>query len=164
MASGDSLCSFLPSEYEPPSSNYAPWSLRNNHPILVFADGATTFAAVWTEILPRNYAGGGLTVTIIWSAVPTSGNVEWIGAIERMDTGTDLDADSFASNQLSGATAVPGTSGAPKYTTLTFSSGANMDSLAAGEAFRLKISRDPSVANDTAAGNAEILAIEVKET
>ena len=164
MASGDTLATFLPGELEGPATNYALYRLRNQHPTLYFADGATTFTAIFSGIMPRNYAAGGITATIMWTAVPTSGNVEWGVAIERMDTGTDLDADSFASAQLSGATAVPATSGAPKYTAVAFTDGAQMDSLAVGQGFRLKVYRDPTVGNDTAAGDAEIMAIEVKET
>jgi hypothetical protein len=47
-------------------------------------------------------------------------------------------------------------------TNVAITNGANMDSVAVGEAFRLRIRRD--VTNDTAAGDAELLAVEVKET
>lgn len=164
MASGDTLCVFTPLHNEPPSSNYATADLRNGHPVLDF-DAATDEDAIFTSVLPRHYAGGGLTVTIIWAATSaTTGNVIWNSAIERLDTGTDIDADSFATAQASAASATSATSGAPTYTTITHSSGANMDSLAAGEAFRIKITRDANNASDTMTGDAELIAVEIKES
>lgn len=162
MASGDTLAIFHPYQNEPPSSNYAIADLRNGHPILAF-DDTTSWAAIFTGILPRNYAGGGLTVYVHASAVATSGTMGWLVAIERMDDSSlDIDADSFASNQTVTASTVPGTSGQTLILNVAISSGANMDSLAAGEQFRLKVARD--VANDTAVGNVQITTIEVKET
>src|SRR5215831_5569955 len=97
MASGNTLVTFVPGANEPPTSNYATADLRNNHPTLDF-DAATDEAAVFTGVLPRHYAGGGITITLIWGATTaTSGSCRWQTAIERMEAaGTDLDADSFA--------------------------------------------------------------------
>lgn len=163
MASGDTLLTFTPLANQPPASTYATLDTRNSHPVLDF-DAAADEVAIFGDVLPRHYSGGGLTVTLIWLATSaTSGNVVWSVAIERRDTGTDLDADSFASAQTATA-AAPGTSGAPAYTTIAFTSGAQMDSLAAGEAFRLKVSRTGSSGSDTMTGDAELLAVEVKET
>lgn len=162
MASGDTLAVFTPYMNEPPSSNYALADLRNGHPILAF-DDTTGWAAIFTGILPRNYAGGGITVYIHASAVATSGTMGWLVAIERMDDSSlDIDADSFASDQTVTAATVPGTSGQTLVLNVAISSGANMDSLAAGEQYRLRVKRD--VANDSAVGNTQITAIEIKET
>ena len=106
----------------------------------------------------------GVTVTLVWMATTaTSGNVVWSVAIERDDTATDLDTDSFATANTATA-AAPATSGAPAYTTIAFTNGAQMDSLAVGEAFRLKVQRTGSSGSDTATGDAELLAVEIKET
>lgn len=161
MASGDTLASFKPYENEPPATLYAVAGLRNGHPTLAF-DDTTSWAAVFTGLVPANYAGGGLTVNIFASAIAVAGTMGWLVAIERMDAATDLDADSFASNVTVTAAAVPGTSGFPLKLSGVFTSGAAMDSLVAGEMFRLKVARD--VANDTAVGNVELLEVEVKET
>lgn len=165
MASGDTLCIFTPLHNEPPSSNYATADLRNGHPVLDF-DASTDESAIFTGLLPRNYSGGGLTVTVIWAATSaTSGNVIWNSAIERLeDEGTDTDADSFATAQASAAVAPGATNGALQYTTITHSSGANMDSLAAGELFRIKITRDADNASDTMVGDAELFGAEIRET
>lgn len=162
MASGDTLAIFTPYQNEPPSSNYATAGLRNGHPTLQF-DDTTSWAAVFSAVLPRNYAGGGLTAYVHASAIATSGTMGWLIAIERMDDSSlDIDADSFASNVTVTAATVPATSGQTLILNGAFSSGAAMDSLAAAEQFRFKVARD--VANDTAVGNVEITMIEIKET
>lgn len=166
MASGDTLCWLHPYGSEPPSANYATQDLRNGHPVLDF-DAATDESACWTAYLPANYAGGGLTIIIEWAATSaTSGTCRWDASIERIDDeGLDIDADSFASAQSVGATA-PATSGMVQYSSVAFTSGAQMDSLAAGELFRIKLTRDAdgSGGTDDMAGDAEVLGVTIKET
>lgn len=166
MASGDTLIVFTPYANEPPSASYATLDTRNAHPVLDF-DGSADEEAVFTGILPRNYAGGGLTVYLhVMFTSATTGSAYWQAAIERMDDGTlDLDADSFAAFQ--GAAGNPnGTSGVMTLVTITFTTGAQMDSLAAGEAFRLKIRRDAdgTAGTDDVTTDAELVAVEIKET
>ena len=163
MASGDTLLTFTPLANQPPASTYATFDTRNGHVVLDF-DASADEVAVFGDVLPRHYAGGGVTVTLVWMATTaTSGNVVWSVAIERDDTATDLDTDSFATANTATA-AAPATSGAPAYTTIAFTNGAQMDSLAVGEAFRLKVQRTVSSGSDTATGDAELLAVEIKET
>ena len=56
---------------------------------------------------------------------------------------------------------VPGTSGLVDIVNVTFTDGADMDSVAVGELFRLKVARDIA---DTAVGDIELHALEIKET
>lgn len=164
MASGDTLAVFTPYANEPPSSAFATLDVKNLHPVLEF-DAATDEEAVFTGVLPRNYGGGGITATLIWAAdTATSGDVIWETAFERMDTGTALNADSFATAVAASAATAPGTLHQPKYTTIAHTNGAQIDSLAVGEAFRLKVRRDANHASDTMAGDAQLLAVELKET
>lgn len=166
MASGDTLCTFVPAGNEPPSSAFATPDLRNIHPTLDF-DGATDEEAVWTAVLPRNYASGGLTIrhfVAFTSATTGSGRIQ--GAIERIDASSlDIDADSFASFQSVGVTA-PGTSGQVVTGDVAFTSGAQMDNLAAGELFRYKMRRDAdgTSGTDDITTDMELLAIEIRET
>jgi hypothetical protein len=166
MASGDTLAIFLPDQNEPPAANYATRDLRNYHPCLDF-DGATDEEAVFSGIMPRNYAGGGITVYLhVAFTSATSGNAYWSVSLERMDVGTlDLDADSFAAVQ-SAAGNPNGTSGIMTLVTITFTNGAQMDSIAAGDMFRLKVRRDAdgSAGTDDVTTDAELVGIEVKET
>jgi hypothetical protein len=162
MASGDTLCVFVPNDNEPPSSGYATRDTRNGHPVLDF-DPSSRESAIFTAVLPRHYAGGGITARLIWCSTAT-GDVVFDTSIERLeDGGTDIDADSYATANTVTA-AAPATSGVLKYTDIAHTSGAQMDSLAAGEAFRFKIERDTTDAADTMAADAELLAVELRET
>jgi hypothetical protein len=94
--------------------------------------------------------------------VPTSGTVGWLAAFERVGTAQDIDSDNFASNQTITAAAVSGTSGIVTIGNVAFTNGAQMASIAVGELARLRITRNGTV--DTAAGNAELVCVEIKET
>jgi len=163
MASGNTLLIFLAEEGRPPTSNGATFDVRNNIACFDF-DDTTGEAVVFTGVLPRNYAGGGITVYLHWAATSaTTGTGGWLVAFERIGDGQqDIDSDGFASNQTVTAVTVPATSGHVDITNVAVSDGANMDSIAVGELFRLKVTRD--VANDTAAGDLELYAVELKET
>lgn len=163
MASGDTLIVFTAQDNVPPSSNYATLDLRNNHLVLDF-DDATNESAVFQGVMPRHYGGDGLTVYIHYAmASAESGDVDWDVALERIgDQQQDIDADGFAAANSVDNTTVPGTSGLVDIVSVTFTDGADMDSIAVGEAFRMKVTRD--AASDTATGDAELYAVEVKET
>lgn len=161
--SGQHLAYFLPYDNEPPSTNYAVFGVRNLHPYLAF-DTTTAWSAVFTFTLPARYAGGGITVVLrSMLASATTGTLGYTVEIERMNVGTlDLDADSFAAAQTATAATVPGTPGVMMEHTVAFTSGAQMDSLAAGETGRIRITRD--VTNDTAAGDAQLVSVIIRET
>lgn len=161
MASGDTLLELSPLAAELPATLYGLLGLRNQHPTIQF-DPATAWNVNWTGVLPRHYAGGGITVSIWWTSPAVTGNVIWLVSIERMDAATDLDADSFAATQTV-TTAVQATSGAPSISAIPLTN-AQIDGLLAGEAFRIKIQRDAANASDTCANNAELLIVEIKET
>lgn len=163
MASGQTLCVFTAQANQPPASAYATPDTRNSIPVLDF-DAATDESAVFLGVLPRNYASGGLTVTLhVMHSSATSGSSRWQVQIERMNT--DEDADSFATAGSAAATA-NATSGIISTATITFTDGAAMDSLAVGEPFRLKVTRDAdgTSGTDDATGDAELVAVEIKET
>lgn len=163
MSSGDMLAAFTPLHNEPPSSNPATLDTRNLHPILDF-DAATNESAVFSAIMPRNYGGGGVTVYIHYAmSTATSDDVDWDVAFERIgDQQQDIDSDGFAAVNSIDNTTVPGTSGLVDIVSVAFTDGADMDSIAVGEGFRLKVTRD--AVSDTAAGDAELRFMEIKET
>lgn len=163
MASGDSLILFTPSSNVPTATNYATLDTRNLHTVLDF-DASTNEDAVFEGVMPQSYAGGGVTVYIHYAmSTATSGNVDWDVAFERIgDQQLDIDGDSFAAANSVDNTTVPATSGFVDIVSVAFTNGADMDSVAVGEAFRLKLTRD--AANDTATGDAEILAVEIRES
>lgn len=154
---------FTPQSNEPPSANFATLDLRNLHPVLDF-DATTNESAVFRGVLPTGYAGGGLTVYIHYAMTSAEVNtVDWDVAFERIgDQQLDIDGDSFAAVQSVDNTTVPGTTGLVDVVSIAFTDGAQMDSIAAGESFRVKVTRD--AASDDAAGDAELLFVVIKET
>ena len=163
MASGDTLLIFTPHSAEFPATNFATFDVRNNHPCLDF-DGATNETAYFSGVMPRSYAGGGVTVYLHYAmTTETSGDIDWDAAFERIgDQQQDIDSDGFATAKSVDGTTVPATSGNVDIVSIAFSNGAEMDSIAVGEAFRLAITRD--AASDTSTGDAELIAVEIKET
>jgi len=166
MASGDTLAVFTPLHAEPPASNYATLDTRDAdtlHPVLDF-DGTTNESAVFSAVMPRHYGGGGVTVYLHYSMSSAEANtVDWDVAFERIgDQQQDIDDDGFAAVNSVNDTTVPGTSGLVDIVSVAFTDGEDMDSVAAGEGFRLKVTRDAT--SDDAAGDAELLFVEIKET
>ena len=163
MASGNTLACFFPADNEPPATLYATLNTRNGHPVLEF-DAATDWAAVFTGVLPRHYAGGGIAVYVHYAmATATTSDVIWETAFERIGDGVqDIDSDGFAAANSSGAITVPATSGNVDIVTIAHTAGGQLDSLAVGEAFRLKINRNADT--DGAAGLAQLIAVELVET
>lgn len=163
MATGQTLCVFTPQANQPPATNYATPDTRNSIFVLDF-DPSTDESAIFEGVLPRNYAGGGLTVTLKWAATSaTSGTCRWAVQFEKGDT--DIDSDSFATANTAGGTA-SGTSGIETSTLITFTDGAGIDSLAVGDRFRMKVFRDAdgTSGTDDMTGDAELLTVEIKET
>lgn len=163
MASGSTLLIFKPQDNEPPSSNYATLDTRNGHLVLDF-DDTTAEAAVFRGVMPRSYESGGVTVYIHYACTSaTTGTAGWTVEFERVsDSQQDIDSDGFASAQTVTAVTVPGTSGHVDIVNVAVTNGANMDSVAVGESFRLRVKRD--VTNDTATGDLELYAVEIKES
>ncbi len=164
-ASGNSLLIFTPQNNEPPASAFATLDTRNAHLVLDL-DDTTAESIVFTGILPRNYAAGGLTVYIHYAMTSAVANaIVLSSAFERIGDGIqDIDADGFATAVNSASTTVPATSGNVDILSIAHTDGAQIDSIAVGEAFRLKIARVPADAGDTAAGDCEVLGCEIKET
>jgi hypothetical protein len=163
MASGDTLAIFGPASNQPPSTNYATFNTRNGHLVLEF-DTTTQEIAIFAGKIPRNYAGGNLTVYLSWmAATATSGNIGWGVTFERDNPANlDLDADSWATEQIVTAATVDATTGKVSTTNVVCTAGATgTASVAAGEDFRIRIRRD--VATDTATGDAQLLSVEIKE-
>jgi hypothetical protein len=166
MASGDTLLQFFPAANEPPAANFATFDTRNGRLVLDF-DPTTDESAIFSGILPANYGGGGVTVEIEFAASSaTSGTCRWQTAFERLQTGTlDIDADSFAAAQSAGG-AANATNGVTTEVSIAHTDGAQMDSLAADERCRLKVTRDAdgTTGTDDMTGDAELVSVTIKET
>jgi hypothetical protein len=164
MASGDTLAIFGPYNNEPPASNFATLDLRNYHPVLDF-DASTNESAVFSGVMPQNYAGTtGVTVYLHYAmSTAVSNTVDWDVAFELVgDQDQDIDSDGFAAANSVDNTTVPGTSGYEDVVSVAFTDGADMDGVAAGDRFRIRVTRD--AASDDASGDAELTAVEIRET
>lgn len=153
------LARFTPRENQPPATAFATLDTRNSLAVLDF-DAATDEAAIFSGVIP-DYAdlSSGLKIRLAWMATSaTSGNVRWGVQLERCTT--DLDADSFDTATLV-TSAANGTSGIVTVAEITAT---NIDSLAVGDTFRIRIYRDADDAtNDTMTGDAELIAVEVQQ-
>lgn len=115
--------------------------------------------------LSEDYAGGGLTFTLPWSASSATSNaVRWGIAIRRLqDDAEDIDtSQTYDFNDVDDTCA--SASGELSYPTITFTNGADMDSWAAGELAIVRVRRNASHANDTMTGDAELWGLFGKET
>jgi hypothetical protein len=150
---------FTPLDNQPPAANFATLDTRNSVAVLDF-DAATDEAAVFVGYIPEgaNLASG-ITVRISWAATSaTSGDCVW-GAQFEDSTGHDIDADGF-DTATTATTTTSGTSGVVNTTSITCTT---IDSLVAGDCFRLKIYRDADAGGDTMTGDAELVAVELRQ-
>lgn len=162
MASGDTLLIFIPQCNEPPAATFATFDTRNQHPVLDFA---LNEIGVFSGVMPRHYGGGGITVYLHYAMTSAEANdIKLETYFERIgDAQQDLDSDGFAAAQNSGDITVPGASGNVDIIPTTHTDGGQMDSVAVGEGFRLKVKRI-AVAGTDADGDLELRFVEIKET
>lgn len=169
MASNDIvgiIYAVLPSAtaYATPDARAGGSTPAESFPVWDF-DDATVESLDFHGILSPQYGGGGLTVRIRWSATSATSNaVRWEAAFRRIEDDAE-DVDTSHSYDYNGVTATTASaSGEVDYTTITFTSGADMDSLAAGESFVLRLRRKADDAADNMTGDAELHAVMVTET
>jgi hypothetical protein len=148
---------FNANDNQPPATNFATLDTRNSIAILDF-DDTTDEQAIFLGIIPEAAVlTSGLSIRLIWTATTaTSGACVWDASLERMTT--DIDSDSF-DTAASVTTTTNATSGVPNYSTITLTT---IDSVTAGDGFRLRINRDANNASDTMTGDAELIAVEVR--
>lgn len=150
---------YTPLDNQPPAANYATIDTRNSIMVLDF-DAATDESAVFVGIIPEAASlGSGLKIRINWMATSaTSGTCRWGVQIERMNT--DEDSDSFDTAATAGST-TNATSGIITTTEITITT---IDSVAAGDPFRIKVFRDAdgTSGTDDMTGDAELVSVEVR--
>ena len=119
------------------------------------------------EMSPK-YAGGGITIKLVWASNPVTGaasnEVRWGAAFRRVEISSDnsTSAHSYSYNDVDGTASA--TVGHWMDDEITFTDGADMDSVAAGETFILRIRRDPTHANDDNTGDASLISVSIRET
>ena len=153
------LATFTALDNQPPEVSFATLDTRNNIAVLDFSDTLNEYA-IFLGCMPDSAAlGSGIIVRILWTATSaTSGNCRWGVRFEKMNSDTDY-SDNFDYNTEVNS-AADATNGTPSITTLTCT---NIDSLAAGNFFRIQIYRDAEdTGNDTMTGDAELIAVELR--
>lgn len=165
-ASGDTLAVFTPQGNMPPSASFATFDTRAGYVVLDFDDTADESAIFW-GYMPANYAGGGITVTVMWMATSaTTGTISLdVALMSITDDADDLDTKAFAAANNANPTTASAT-GEVDYIDVTFTDGADMDSVAANEAFLIKITRDANgtTSTDNLVGDMELVEVRIKET
>lgn len=173
MASGDTLAILFPQDATPPATAYATLDTITGTstpaeaiPVLDFDDTTQEYIDFYC-VLPGNYAGGGLTVIIGYSAAEAATDViDWEAAIRRIaDDAEDLDTTAHTYDYNGTVDTAPSAIGEVAYASITFTNGADMDSLAAGEYFILRITRDPTPDSGVdVTGDASLHFVHIKET
>lgn len=173
MSSGDMLLLLRADAGIPPVTLGArlTWIVGTSTPVeqfpaIAFLDSATEYMDFHNLKLPPHYGGGGLTLIFGTGAAATSGGYVLEGAIRAIpdDTeDTDTTAHTYDYNTLTISTP-PSAVGERTYDNMTFTSGADMDSLAVNQDFTLRVRRKHDNASDTLAGLVYLYTIEIRET
>ena len=151
---------FTATDNQPPASLFAQLDTRNSIAVLAY-DPAAVESGVFVATMPEAATlGSGLIVRLhFMMATATSGNVRWRVAFERCPTRNLGAGDNFAT-AVEANGAANATSGVITTTAITVT---NIDSIAAGDLFRLRVTRvGDDVTNDTASGDAQLIAVEIR--
>jgi hypothetical protein len=156
---------FTPLDNVPQTSAFATLDTRTSGvPVLDF-DSTSLEAATFTGLLPEAaVTTNGLKVRLAWTAdtVTNTDAVVWGIQFQRIDTTTDLDTDAF-SNTFTATAAASGTAGVPVITELTITGTALLDSVVAGDFYRIRISRDGTHTSDALTADACLVACEIRD-
>ena len=172
MASGDVLYSGDIHNANPPATLFATLDTRaggstpvEGTPLADFDDTTVEYLDFLVR-LPANYAGGGLTFGLeVAITSSTTSYVVMSAAIRRIvRDAEDLDAAHTYDYNNSAATTVASLAGETVNVAITFTSGADMDSWAAGEWGIVRIRRFASDAGDDATGDCEMIGFSISET
>jgi hypothetical protein len=147
----------------PTATNYATLGLRNRFPVLQFDDTADE-SIVFSPLMPQAYNSGDIKLILRTSgATAISGAAKVSVALERIGDGQqDIDSDGFT-DYHGQVVSIPAISGHVNDTEVKFSSGVDMDSIVAGEKFRVKVTRFGSDGNDDMSGDLELHNIDLVE-
>jgi hypothetical protein len=156
---------FTPIDNVPQTSGFATLDTRTSGvPVLDF-DPTAVEAATFTGLLPEAaVTTNGLKIRIAWTAdtVTNTDAVVWGIQFQRVDTSTDLDTDAF-SNTFTATAAASGTAGVPVISELTLTGTALLDSIVAGDFYRVRISRDATHTSDALTADACLVACEIRD-
>jgi hypothetical protein len=126
-------------------------------------DATADEAAYWSLVVPQGWTSAYTVVISFIMASATSGNVVWGATVQAITDGDtfDLDAGESYDTENTVTTAVPGTAGYLKQSSITLT---NNDSSAAADYLRIRIRRVGSNGSDTATGDAYFLTAELRDS
>jgi hypothetical protein len=143
----------------PPASDFATFDTKNSIPVLTFSATATNRTFFTGKLPEAAVVSSGLKVFLHWIASgATSGNAIWNIEWEK-STGQDLDSDGWDATVTSATAACSATDGAMAATEITCT---NIDSVVAGDVFRVRVSRLGADASDTLTQPAQLVLVEVR--
>lgn len=171
MASGDTLFVLTPMASSPTVTIFAqldfvvgPTVPNQGVPVLAFDTTTVEYADWHGLVMPAHYGGGGITCSIRSSAGATTGTLQWAIALRDIpDDAEDLDTTvhSYDFNVVNIGT-LASAIGELTYDNITFTDGADMDNVGAGDSFSLRLRRDTG--SDTLATDAFLHSIYITET
>jgi len=171
MASGNTLALFDAVDGAPPVTLGATLTNRPgaSTPVELFLvwgfNSGTDSYLDFRGVMPQHYAGGGISCRLWWGAASaTTGDTVWLAALRAFeDDADDIDVShTYDFNTVTDT--APSASGEFTVAAITFTNGADMDNVGAGDFFILRVGRNADDGADTMSGDGQLLAIEIRET
>ncbi len=175
MASGQALLYFDPTSGKPGDADYATRDTilttsadepDNVIDVLDFDPGSTEEYIYFRAVMPDGYsAATGVTLTIDWTSEATTGDVIWSAAFKRFADSVNVVTTAFSAPNDAAALTTDGTARDVNVSTITFTAGADMASVVAGDSFWIEFHRSSADASDTMNSNdAELHGFWLKDT
>ena len=144
-----------------PATNFPALSSVNARPVLAY-DAATQETCYWTVVAPQGLAGALSAIIHVFGNAASTNPTYWEVAVEAITPGDAVDLDSTTSFDTvnAGNVAMGATQGYQVSLSITLT---NADSIAEGDACRLKLTRDPTQGADTNAGTMYVSLVELRE-
>lgn len=144
-----------------PSSAFPQLLTVNARPVLAF-DAAAAEQCQWVFVAPQGLLTPVNAVLSYTMVSATTGNVRLEAYLEAVASAAarNIHTTDFFSAANALTDAVPGTAGHMKQASITLT---NNDSIAAGTLVRLRVRRDAAHADDTAAGDLYLHAVEFRD-
>ena len=172
MASGNTLAHFEPQANQPPDNGFATLdtiTAASGLRMVLDYDDTTDETAIFSSVMPSIYGGGGVTITIrgAMAGANTTDTMSFDAAFEEVIVGGAMGAggsDFAAANNAN--VAVDDDADDEFEFTIAFTDGADMDSVGADDAFRLRLTRDAdsTTSTDDAVGDFQFLSATIQET
>ena len=176
MASGDVLAILTPQSNQPPAASYATLDVvtGSGEPDTVLDfDASVDETAVFKRNMPNHYDGGGVTVSIIFamsSDHDPAHKVRWDAAFSLIhDFSATTGVQAITGDGFVAVNSITGNPhddiGKTEQANITFTNGADMDSIEKNDGYLIKITRDANHGtDDDATGDAELWMVIIKET